>query len=91
MLLWWGPDYVQLYNDHYAPILGTKHPDPALGKPLRERWREVYDIIGPLVDTPFYAHREASRLHHCIQGSAGRNAPRLCSARSRRLATSASH
>ena len=25
-LLWWGPDYIQLYNDHYAPILGAKHP-----------------------------------------------------------------
>jgi hypothetical protein len=26
MLLWWGPDYVQLYNDAYAPVPGTKHP-----------------------------------------------------------------
>ena len=53
MLLWWGPDYIQMYNDYYAPILGTKHPDQAMGKPFRECWHEVYDILGPLVDTPF--------------------------------------
>ena len=52
-LLWWGPDYVQIYNDHYIPILGSKHPQQALGKPFRECWHEVYHILGPLVDTPF--------------------------------------
>jgi hypothetical protein len=53
MLLWWGPDYIQIYNDHYVPVLGTKHPREALGKPFRECWHEVYDVLGPLVDTPF--------------------------------------
>ena len=53
MLLWWGPDYIQLYNDNYAPILGTKHFEQALGKPFRECWHEVYDILGPMVDRPF--------------------------------------
>lgn len=52
-LLWWGPDYVQIYNDYYAPILGTKHPDEAMGKPFRDCWHEVYDVVGPLIDTPF--------------------------------------
>ena len=52
-LLWWGPDYIQFYNDHYSPILGTKHPDLAMGKPLRECWHEIWDILAPLVDTPF--------------------------------------
>lgn len=53
MLLWWGPDFIQLYNDAYIPILGSKHPHAALGKPFRECWPEVYDILGPLVDIPF--------------------------------------
>jgi len=52
-LLWWGPDYIQIYNDHYIPILGSKHPVQAMGKPFRECWSEVYDILEPLVDTPF--------------------------------------
>jgi signal transduction histidine kinase/DNA-binding response OmpR family regulator len=53
MLLWWGPDYIQLYNDNYAPILGTKHPAQAVGKPMRECWHELSDILQPMVDRPF--------------------------------------
>jgi len=52
ILLWWGPDYIQLYNDAYRPILGAKHPQ-SMGQPVRECWWEIYDVIGPLIDTPF--------------------------------------
>ncbi len=52
MLLWWGPEYVSLYNDSYRPILGTKHPW-ALGRPVRECWSEIWDLLEPLIDTPF--------------------------------------
>src|SRR5579864_4531602 len=31
LLLWWGPEFVQIYNDPYRPILGAKHPTPGLG------------------------------------------------------------
>ena len=53
MLLWWGPDYISLYNDAYRPILGKKHPW-GLGKPFRECWSEVAHILTPLIDRPFY-------------------------------------
>jgi signal transduction histidine kinase/DNA-binding NarL/FixJ family response regulator len=52
LLLWWGPQYVSIYNDAYRPILGTKHPW-ALGQPLSECWKEIWHILQPLVDTPF--------------------------------------
>jgi len=52
MLLWWGPDYISIYNDAYIPILGLKHPN-ALGLPVRECWSEIWDILKPLIDTPF--------------------------------------
>ena len=32
MLLWWGPQFVQLYNDAYRPVLGDKHPR-SMGQP----------------------------------------------------------
>jgi hypothetical protein len=51
-LLWWGPQYVSIYNDAYRPVLGTKHPW-ALGQPLSECWKEIWHILQPLVDTPF--------------------------------------
>jgi PAS domain S-box-containing protein len=52
MLLWWGPDYISIYNDAYAPILGHKHPR-ALGQPVSECWSEIWHILQPLIDTPF--------------------------------------
>ncbi|WP_235935695.1 ATP-binding protein [Devosia aurantiaca] len=44
----WGPDLTLLYNDAYRPLLGDK--PPALGRPLREVWGEVWDTVGPLID-----------------------------------------
>ncbi|ATB35325.1 two-component system sensor histidine kinase/response regulator [Cystobacter fuscus] len=43
--LYWGPEYVMLYNDGYAPIAGGKHPW-ALGRGAREVWPELWDSIG---------------------------------------------
>jgi signal transduction histidine kinase/CheY-like chemotaxis protein len=53
MLLWWGPDFIQLYNDAYIPVLGEKHPGRALGQPFHECWAEVYGVLGPLADGPY--------------------------------------
>ena len=52
MLLWWGPQFVQLYNDAYRPVLGDKHPR-AMGQPTAECWAEIWHIIGPMVEAPF--------------------------------------
>src|ERR1700750_12438 len=53
MLLWWGPEYVSIYNDAYRPILGDKHPW-GLGRPVRECWSEIWDVLKPLIDAPFH-------------------------------------
>ncbi len=52
LLLWWGPDYISIYNDAYRPILGTKHPK-SMGQPVSECWSEIWHILKPLIDTPF--------------------------------------
>jgi two-component system sensor histidine kinase VicK len=50
MYIAWGPEYIQLYNDGYRPILGsTKHPQ-ALGISTCETFREIYNTVGPLFD-----------------------------------------
>ena len=49
MVMWWGPDLLMLYNDAWRPVLGqTKHP--AIAKPGREVWPEVWHIIGPMLE-----------------------------------------
>ena len=49
MIVWWGPELRFLYNDAYLPLLGDKHP--ALGLPGREVWSEIWDTIGPMLDS----------------------------------------
>ncbi|HCI82278.1 MAG TPA: hypothetical protein DHW02_21600, partial [Ktedonobacter sp.] len=46
MLLLWGPEYIQFYNDAYIPILGTKHP-AALGQGVATSWPETWERGGP--------------------------------------------
>jgi PAS domain S-box-containing protein len=46
MFVWWGPQYANLYNDAYRPILGaSKHPH-FLGQSAKDCWAEIWDVIG---------------------------------------------
>jgi signal transduction histidine kinase len=49
IVMYWGPEYVVLYNDAYSAILGCKHPW-ALGQKCRDCWAEIWDTIGPMLD-----------------------------------------
>jgi PAS domain S-box-containing protein len=53
MLLWWGPQYISIYNDPYIPVLGNKHPW-GLARPVSECWQEIWEVLKPLIDTPFH-------------------------------------
>ncbi len=46
--LFWGPQYIAIYNDAYAPTIGNKHP-LALGQPARENWTELWSDLEPLL------------------------------------------
>jgi signal transduction histidine kinase len=48
LVLFWGPQGVQLYNDAFRLVLKAKHPR-ALGQPARACWSEVWHILGPLL------------------------------------------
>ncbi|WP_249582331.1 hybrid sensor histidine kinase/response regulator [Pseudomonas viridiflava] len=69
IVLFWGPQFIALYNDAYAPSIGDKHPG-ALGRPAIENWGELWDDLEPLLqgvrdtgktfsakDRPFYIKR----------------------------------
>jgi signal transduction histidine kinase/CheY-like chemotaxis protein len=72
IVMFWGPEYVALYNDAYAPTIGNKHPH-ALGRPAREYWTELWDDLEPMLrgvresgrtfsarDRPFYIERNGA-------------------------------
>jgi PAS domain S-box-containing protein len=46
MFVWWGNELINLYNDAYCSILGSKHPS-ALGRPGAEVWAEIWHEIEP--------------------------------------------
>jgi signal transduction histidine kinase len=48
MILLWGPDLVQIYNEAYIGLIGDKHPG-ALGRSIRETQAESWEIIGPMI------------------------------------------
>ena len=50
IILFWGPQFVCIYNDAYRPIfgIGARHPR-ALGQPGAEAWDVVWPVLGPLL------------------------------------------
>ncbi|MGW4295119.1 ATP-binding protein [Micromonospora chersina] len=49
MLLLWGPQFTQLYNDAYSALIGDKHPG-ALGDDVRVTLAEGWDVLAPLIE-----------------------------------------
>ncbi|SFH34592.1 PAS domain S-box protein [Pedobacter insulae] len=49
VLICWGKDYTQLYNDAFRPINGTKHPT-AMGDSAKHTYAEIWDTIGPMFE-----------------------------------------
>ena len=51
MFVWWGKEYINIYNDAYRFILGEKHP--ALGASGKIVWKEIWDEVGARADIVF--------------------------------------
>jgi len=52
MIVLWGPELVQIYNDGYRIVMGGKHPS-GLGQPTRECWPELWDFHASIYDAVF--------------------------------------
>ena len=51
MFVWWGKEYINIYNDAYRFVLGEKHP--ALGASGNIVWKEIWDEVGARADIVF--------------------------------------
>jgi diguanylate cyclase (GGDEF)-like protein/PAS domain S-box-containing protein len=47
MLVLWGPDLIQVYNDAFVPLFAEKHPQ--MGVSVSRTWAEIWDVIGPMM------------------------------------------
>ncbi|HEX8437993.1 histidine kinase dimerization/phospho-acceptor domain-containing protein, partial [Archangium sp.] len=48
MVLTWGPDLIQFYNDAYSKLIGDGHP-AALGISIRTTLAASWDTLGPMI------------------------------------------
>lgn len=56
IILWLGPDLNILYNDAYVPLLGERKHPTVLGAPGRQAWSEIWDTIGPLLESAMHGN-----------------------------------
>jgi signal transduction histidine kinase/CheY-like chemotaxis protein len=52
ILIVWGPEQITLYNDHYAEMLGARHPQ-AMGQRFHEVWYEIWDLVDPIISAAY--------------------------------------
>ncbi|GAC1411597.1 MAG: hypothetical protein NVSMB6_12980 [Burkholderiaceae bacterium] len=63
LVVLWGPELVQIYNDSIRQMMGKKHPT-GLGQPNHECWPEVWHFNAPIYEAlvtrrePFSFHNE---------------------------------
>lgn len=50
--VYWGPEFILLYNDAWIPLEGDRHP-AALGRPVREVRPEAWDFLRPSFQRAF--------------------------------------
>jgi signal transduction histidine kinase/DNA-binding response OmpR family regulator len=47
--VYWGPEYLMLYNESLVPMVGSQKHPLAMGQPARIVLAEIWDIIEPLL------------------------------------------
>ncbi|WP_412759711.1 PAS domain S-box protein [Methylorubrum subtropicum] len=52
MLIVWGPAHTTLYNDGYAAMCGTRHPE-AMGRSFDDLWHDIWDQVEPILSAAY--------------------------------------
>jgi PAS domain S-box-containing protein len=52
--MYWGPEYVAIYNEAYIALAGKKHPR-LMGMRYQDAWSEIWDDIKPVFDAAWNA------------------------------------
>jgi PAS domain S-box-containing protein len=53
MYLWWGHDFINIYNDAYTPLAGLKKHEQFFGRPAKEMWAQSWDQLEGYVKKVF--------------------------------------
>jgi PAS domain S-box-containing protein len=50
IFIFWGNEHICLFNDAYGQSMGLERRENALGRPARQVWAEIWDVIGPQIE-----------------------------------------
>lgn len=50
IFIFWGPDSLCFFNDAFGQSIGSERRASAIGRPAREVWAEIWDVISPQID-----------------------------------------
>jgi PAS domain S-box-containing protein len=59
MIVLWGSELLQFYNDAYGKIIGSKHP-AAMGARCKDVWQEVWYLIGNVLEEDVFKNGRSS-------------------------------
>ena len=65
MLLWWGTELYQFYNDGFLGVLADKHPT-AMGQRGADCWPEAWPLIWPQIDDAFRRGEASWNKDRCV-------------------------
>jgi PAS domain S-box-containing protein len=49
MVIFWGEEFIGIYNDAYASVLGNRHPE-SLGGAAQVKWARIWENLGPIFE-----------------------------------------
>jgi PAS domain S-box-containing protein len=63
--LYWGKDYVAIYNEAYISLAGQKHPQ-LMGARYRDAWAEIWDEIEPVFENAWNDGKATMKYDDCL-------------------------
>lgn len=66
MMLLWGPQLYQFYNDAFIPALGLRKHPAAMGQPGAICWAEAWTLVGPQIQDALMRNKSSWNEDHCV-------------------------
>ncbi len=66
MYIFWGAEGSCLYNDAYRESIGNERHPCSLGRPAREVWDEIWEIIGPQIEQVLSGGGATWNVNHLV-------------------------
>lgn len=61
--MYWGPEYIAIYNEAYVPMAGQKHPQ-LMGQSYKVAWEEIWSEIEPIFQSAWQSGQATMKNDH---------------------------